>query len=276
VSENVSSSVTTSSRIIANDVDQIVIFSDAHGHRQALAALEQSLAALNGTYHVVCNGDIIYGGISPVESIQWVMQHAADTTTCGNHDEAGFTFGYEGEPQPAYTEVGALQRMSDAERDYLRSLPQRLELTWRDRRIVCMHGHRSVEGKDCSWLSSPDAQIACFAESAADLVALGHTHFAYIHQGDDCIVANSGSIGSPILAVAFPSNFHVQSGGGAVVAGDNLRSSYLLIREADGKLQPEIVRFDYDRTAVLDEMEAAGHDGLDVHRGWLLEGIIRV
>lgn len=185
------------------------------------------------------------------------------------------SWGYDGEPQPIHTEVGALQSLSDTEREYLRGLPHRLELTWRGHRIVCMHGHRSVDGRDCSWLSSPADQVADFAERDADLVAVGHTHFPHIHDGGECTVANPGSVASPILAVAYSDTFHVQSGEESVVAGENLRSSFLLVGEDAGQLRPEIVRFDYDRDAVLEDMRAAGHEHLDVHRGWLCEGIVR-
>lgn len=271
-----SAKLRTSVRSVPDDVEQIIIFSDVHAHLQPLEAFEREINALTGAYHLVCNGDLLYGGIHPVEAVDWIMQHVGEWATVGNHDQIGFALGYECEPQPPHTEVGALQRLSEAQREYLLTLPHRLEISWRGKRIVCMHGHVARDGRSCSWLSHPATQIADFCETDSDLSVASHTHFAYRHETNGTFMANTGSIASPILAVENAGGMHIQSGEDEIVAGDNLRSSFLIVREEAQRLVPEIRRFDYDRKSVIDEMFETGHDAAPIHRGWLTEGIIRM
>jgi predicted phosphodiesterase len=266
----------TSTGDVPDEIDQIVIFGDVHGHLPPLEAFEREISGLEGATHLICNGDLIYGGIHPVEAIEWVMQHVGNWTTSGNHDEIGFQFGYDCEPQPPHTEVGALQRLSDTQRNFLRSLPHRLVISWRNRRIVCMHGHRSRDDRSCSWLSDPTTQTANFLEEDADLCAASHTHFAYRKDSGGRIMVNPGSIASPILGVEGANGIHIQSGETEIEAGDNLRSSFVIIREKNGRLEPEIRRFDYDRQLIIDEMFATEHGAAEIHRGWLLDGVIRM
>ena len=49
-----------------------------------------------------------------------------------------------------------------------------------------------------------------------------------------------------------------------------------MCRKTGGHLEIEVVRFDYDRQAALDEMELSGQPDMENNRRFLEEGIIRL
>ena len=173
----------------------------------------------------------------------------------GNHDDdvlQGFTAGSEGD-HLHFTEAGADQCFRDDAHDYLRKLRHRLVLSWRSKRIVLMHGHINADDKAVSWRASPEEQSAHFVESDADLCIMSHTHYAYVRQHAGAICANTGSMSLPFIGVQDEHGLYLHSGKVEIGPDDDVRSSFLMITAPDGELQVEIVRFDYDRQAELQD-----------------------
>ena len=52
---------------IDQDVDRLVVVSDLHGVRESLEALDRKIDALGDGVQVLCCGDVVAGGIDPVE-----------------------------------------------------------------------------------------------------------------------------------------------------------------------------------------------------------------
>lgn len=260
---------------IDDAVDRVLIVSDLHSFAQPLDAFEQWRAGLSDRVQIVFNGDNFHGGMGPVETTQWIMEHAGPLATLGNHDDAMLACSDDAlGDEPAYTEAGAYQLLNDEQRDYFRSLPHRLELTWRGLRMVVMHGHLTPSGGSGSYRWPPQTQREHFVVGDADLYALGHTHYAYVQESNGHLLANSGSMAATILAFRDAEGLHPQSGR-STIEGDDPRSSFLSVTESEGRLNVEIVRFDYDRDAAVAELEAAGRPNLEVTRGWLEDGVIR-
>ena len=263
-------------RTLKHDVDdsieRLLIVSDVHAFIEPLHVFDKLRAAMRGKSQVVFNGDLYCGGVRPVEATDWVMRNAGELATLGNHDEDALR-GNEGS-QPPFTEAGAWQRLRDDQRDWLRIRPHRLELSWRGRRIVAMHGHLTREGRPIPWYATPEEQIAAFGESDADLCLTGHTHFAFVRQSHNIHVANSGSMFAAIVARDERGVIRAQSGKPEVSPDDETRCSFLSVTESQQKVHVEIVRFDYDRKASIVELERAEHAYLRDYRRLLLEGIV--
>ncbi len=255
---------------IDDAVDHLLILSDLHAHLPPLAAFERVREGLSGTCRILFNGDLFYGGPKPLETAQWVFENAGELATIGNHDE-GMLLDGDGDCN-AYTEAGAYMRLSDELREYFRRRPHRLVVKWHGKRIVLMHGHRTMTGEMRSFMSTPTEQFTGFADPTADLFATGHTHDPFVRDCGDGIFANSGSMSLQILGVRFANRMHVQSGEAEIKF--DIRPSFLDVTEAEGNLKVEIVRFDYDREAALRNLTEAGHPDVPGIRRLFETGII--
>lgn len=258
---------------IDDAVDHLLILSDLHAHLPPLAAFEQVRKGLNGgTSRVLFNGDLFYGGPKPLETAQWIFENAGELATVGNHDESMLLNDVGDGNGNAYTEAGAYMRLSDELREYFRQRPHRLVVKWRGKRIVLMHGHRTMNGEMKSFMSTPTEQFAAFADPAADLFVAGHTHNPFVRDRDDGIFANSGSMSLQILGVRLTNRMHVQSGEAEIEP--DVHPSFLDVTEAEGNLNVKIVRFDYDREAALRDLVEAGHSNVPGIRRIFETGII--
>ncbi|MBI2441224.1 MAG: metallophosphoesterase family protein [Lentisphaerae bacterium] len=265
----------TITRRLDDQLDRLIILSDLHAHLPALTAFTECCAKLKGRSQVLFNGDLFFGGPNPAEAARWLMATAGALATLGNHDE-GMLKGAQGE-HPPYTEEGAFVRLNSEQRDYFRALPRRLILQWRGKKIVLVHGHADpTTGEEVSWQALPDEQIARFLDPSADLCATGHTHYAYVRQVGRTTFANSGSPSLPILAVLDKTGLRPQSGKKELGADDDPRSTFLEVTESAGRLNVEIVRFDYDRAAAARALEDLNHPRVSVIRRWLADGILEV
>ena len=238
-----------------DSIDRLLIVSDIHGFVRPLEVLDALRAAMDGRSQIVFNGDMCTPGLWPAEAMQWTRRQAGELAVLGNHDEAvlqGAEVGYLRD-YPQLTEAGTDQRLIDQAGDYMQRLPHRLVLSWRGKRIVLMHGHINADGRAVSWRASPEEQSAHFVESDVDLCIMSHTHYAYVRQHAGTICANTGSMSLPFIGVQDEHGLHLHSGNKEIGPDDDARSSFLVVTEPDGKLQVEIVRFDYDRRAELQD-----------------------
>ena len=263
-----------------DDVERLLIVSDLHSHLEPLEAFEEVRAKFTDRARVLFNGDAFYGGPRPVESAEWIMANAGELATLGNHDvkmiETEATQAAPGEPASPFTEAGAYTLLSESQREYFRNLTHRLDVHWHGHRIALMHGHVNVENKPVPWISSPSEQASNFAERDVDLFVLSHSHWPYEVSVEGMRVANTGSLSLTSVGVIQDGGaLHLQSGEHELAddGGDN-RSSFLSVTETSGKLTVEIVRFDYDRHAALDDLERAGGTDLVFRRRWMLDGVM--
>ena len=239
-----------------NSIDRLLIVSDIHGFVRPLEVFDALHAAMTGRSQIVFNGDMCSPGLWPAEAMQWIRCNAGELAVLGNHDEdvlQGLAAGSEEGDDLHFAEAGANQCFSDEASDYLGKLRHRLVLSWRSKRIVLMHGHINTNGKAVSWRVSPEEQSAYFVEADADLCIMSHTHYAYVHQHADTICANTGSMSLPFIGVQDEHGLHLHSGNAEIGPDDDVRSSFLVVTAPNGEIQVEIVRFDYDRQAELQD-----------------------
>ena len=268
----------------AVDVDpavrRLVIVSDLHGYREPLEALDQRLTLFSEPSLVFVNGDIFEGGIDGLYALDWTMRHAADRTTRGNHDSAIFDYlkaePLSGKGAPDDTELGAYRAMTPEQLDFVKCLPDILDLRWRGYSLRLMHGHLNLRTPArTNWRLSPAELSELFADREVDLTVIGHTHYPFVSQGAAGAVANPGSVAVPLFRHRDHSGRKIdRRADDPNLSVDDSRPSFLTVTEADGRLQPRIERFDYDRECLL--RRHAARDGLriplDIRRAWIVEG----
>jgi len=260
--------------------ERLVIVSDLHGYREPLEAIDHWLARLSEPHRVFVNGDIFEGGIDGLYAVEWTMRRATGRTTRGNHDSAIFEFLRAKRPTseraPDDTELAAYREMTPDQLEFVKSLPDILDVRWRGHSLRLMHGHFNLRTPETTnWRLRPAELSELFADPAVDLTVIGHTHYPFISQGAAGALANPGTVAAPLFRYRDPSGREIDRrvDDPDLSINDN-RPSFLSVTEADGRLQPTIERFDYDREGLL--RRHADRDGLRVpletRRAGIMEG----
>ena len=173
---------------------KIVIVSDIHGNYDALSALPESYDEL------WVLGDLVNYGPQPSEVVDFVMDKAT-LTVRGNHDQC---IGYGDDPRcsPPFREMAEATRrfssavVSAAQKQYLRSLPERAETKRAHVRFFLCHATPSDPLYEYRRAESDKWREDC-AQLRADVILVGHTHTPFIRSFDRQVVVNPGSLGQP-------------------------------------------------------------------------------
>ena len=242
-----------------DSVDHLIVVSDLHAYREPLAAVDAYLDSLSGPYRVVVNGDLFEGGIDATATVDWARARASGRTTRGNHDSRIFSYlakETDSDPPSQWkldAELGSYQTLSAEQLAFVEELPDQLMLRWRGRAIRILHGHQSPKLTDYTdWRSTTDQLMERFYDSQVDLTVIGHTHYPFVRQRDGAWLANSGSIAVPINRWRTTGPIHNRCATDDSVPDDDARCSLLSVTQNAGQLTMQIVRFDYDRRALLD------------------------
>ena len=260
-------------------IQRLVIVSDLHAYKEPLDAVDQWLGQLPEPYLVFVNGDIFEGGIDGRFALEWTMRHASGRTTRGNHDSAIFEY-LDGEQPPRHraaadTELSAYRQLTPDQLEFVRSLPDILDVCWRGHSLRLMHGHFNLRTQaTTNWRLRPAELSGVFADPAVDLTVIGHTHYPFISRDAAGALANPGTVAAPLFRYRDPSGQEIDRRvDDPDLSVNDSRPSFLTITESDGQLQPRIERFDYDRERLL--RRHAVHDGLrmplDIRHAWIME-----
>ena len=260
-------------------VQRLVVVSDLHAYREPLEALDQRLAQFTEPYVVFVNGDVFEGGIDGRFALEWAMRHAAGRTTRGNHDSAILEY-LDADPSQtdsaaADTELGAFRELTPDQLEFVRSLPDVLEVRWRGRTLRLMHGHFNLRTPDATnWRLTPSELTERFGDPAVDLTVIGHTHYPFVSRSAEGAVANPGSVAAPLFRYLDAAGQEIdRRADDPNLSVDDSRPSFLTITESRGQLQPTIERFDYDRTELLKRHAAEDnlHMPLETRRAWIMD-----
>lgn len=173
---------------------KIAIVSDIHGNFDALSALPKEYDEL------WVLGDLVNYGPEPKEVVEFVMEEA-DVVVRGNHDQC---LGYGDDPRcsaPFREMSEATRQFSDKvvtpeQKVYLRSLPQRLEVTRNRTRFYLCHATPSDPLYEYRRAES-DKWIDECVQLRADFILVGHTHMPFVRSFDRQVLVNPGSLGQP-------------------------------------------------------------------------------
>ena len=265
---------------VAPAIQRLVIVSDLHAYKEPLDALDQRLDHLSEPYLVFVNGDIFEGGIDGRYALEWAMRRAAGRTVRGNHDSAIHEY-LDADPSVADgaaldTELATYRRLSPDQLEFVKSLPDVLDVRWRGQTLRLMHGHFNLRTPGSTNWRLPPADLAdLFADPAIDLTVIGHTHYPFVSHGAAGVLANPGSVAAPLFRYLDPSGREIdRRADDSNLSIDDNRSSFLTVTETAGQLRPKIERFDYDRATLL--RRHAAHSNLrmplEIRRAWIMEG----
>ena len=258
---------------VNGDVDSLLVMSDLHSVIEPLEVLDGIIASWPGSVQVVAAGDILSGGTSPAETLEWVRTHAGEFAVLGNHDEVSLRGG-EGDAPP-YTEAGGYQRLNRRQIEYMQALPCVLELTWQGKLVRVTHAHRRLSGEAVSWMAKPSDLLSWFSDPAVALTVVAHTHYPFVAEQDGCRVANCGSTAGLLLGLQHPDG-SISSWGdeAAFTAPRRIYSTFLAITLEKGELQLTIERFDYDRAKALARFREETGPHFEVMKRWLETGVV--
>lgn len=184
---------------------QYGVFSDIHGHLDALQSAWVALEAAGLTDRLVFNaGDVVGYGDAPEACVRFLRARPHIVTVRGNYDKHVAVFPeceaeYRkkwGRSRPDKFE--AIRRdseaVSDETRRWLGDLPSEVEMTLEGVSVLMTHyapGSKEGLGR---WTS--DARLAELAQTTtAQVVLCGHTHTPFVRDVGGVLWVNPGSLG---------------------------------------------------------------------------------
>ena len=256
---------------VNDNVERLLVVSDLHGFREPLDVLDGIFKACEGESVIVSTGDYVLIGVSPVYTVEWVMENSGEFALAGNHDR-NVVERVEGE-HPPYTEAGASQLLSEEQRQYLGNLPDILELSWRDKIIRITHCLTPM-GECFSWRATTAEVFDAVVDTSVDLTVTAHTHCPFVRKNERGFVANCGATSGLMLAHKLKDGSIQSKTDVPFEPVSEIYSTYLVVTLDDGEVNATVEHFDFDREKEFKLLEDAGYDNLERIREWLTTGVL--
>ncbi len=212
---------------------RLAVLSDLHANLSAVRVVRADLAR-RGVDRVLVLGDLV-GYLARPNRVARLVAEAGWQAIAGNYDLAVLAGGQRGAdeflkpgigPEPRAIFAWTEQRVHEATRDFLASLPTSLRLDTQAGPLLGVHGSpESV--REYVFPDHPEAELAAWLRAAgARILCLGHTHVPFVRRVGEGLVVNPGSVGKS-------------------KDGDP-RASYALIEATGDDLKAQIVRLPWD------------------------------
>ena len=176
---------------------RLALFGDIHGNLKALDAVLAAIAEA-GIEHAVCTGDIVLRGLEPEECITRVRATGWPIVG-GNTDRR-----VSNKKLKPDTELRGMRPgtrtwtravLSDADAEWLGSLPAMVEADLGPHRVVVIHGDRTVPPGKVHKDATDKELVAMMDALGADVLVVAHTHAPMIREVKGRLVVNAGSVG---------------------------------------------------------------------------------
>ena len=225
---------------------KIAVISDIHGNIEALEAVLKDIKDKD-IQHIYCAGDLVGYGPRPNEVIEKIRTLRIPTVM-GNYDEAvGFLLPACGchnsdaavKKYSANSLKWSTTHTTPRNREFLRELPERLELEVGGKKILLAHA--SLDSmNEYIYENDKERLMELLEYVTQDIYIYGHTHFPYVDSFLDKgkMVINAGSVGRP-------------------KNGDN-RATYVVIDVEKTQVNATIYKVSYNIEKVAQEIEASG------------------
>jgi predicted phosphodiesterase len=235
---------------------RLVVLSDVHGNALALEAVRKALRGEKPDLVAVA-GDHALNGPDPAGAVDLLREMEADgaAIVSGNTDIAVADFDYaaafpwmaDGVPDTFRAAAEwANDALGDERVDWLRRLPAERRLRADDGTMILIcHGSPGSQTSGFDQALDPSVTTERVSRTDARVIACGHTHLPEIRDLGWKLIVNDGSAGY-------------------VFDGDPT-ASWARIDIADGNIEAEIRRTEYDALAVANAISARGLPG-DVYR----------
>ena len=190
---------------------KIFVFSDVHGDKYALHALESNEDFLSADMRIFL-GDFITFGPHSEEVVQWFKSRSDIICLLGNNDSYvvnGLTELERLEKSRAKLEHMDVvrQELSDDSVQYLQSLPKEYELHITGKSILFCHFNWETDTEVCDESKTPEDKVTTvqsFKGRDYDYIVYGHVHTPSTLYDDNKVLCGVGSFG-----VLYPSRYTV-------------------------------------------------------------------
>lgn len=245
---------------------KIAIISDIHGNMEALDAVLKDIEKQNCD-KIFCLGDIAMAGPEPLKLVKKIKEMSLNENFViiqGNTDEKLGTYDKNFEeildkniPVMANAYRADLKELSDDDKKFLSSLPEKLILKENGVKIMLCHG--SPRKNDENITTDIDLKLLqkITNDVNADVIFCGHTHVpcGFVTENEKTIV-NVGSVGRPF--------------------SETPKSCYAIINiddNADFGIEHRLV--DYDFKTAAEKLKARGFEGSDKLASMLIKATSR-
>jgi putative phosphoesterase len=213
---------------------KLAAISDIHGN---LEALKKALSTIEDRKvdSIICLGDLVGYGPFPNEVIELIRKRNI-LSILGNYDAAVLEekFNYIRDTEVnKFCMPWAAKELKDENRSYLRSLPKNIVLEFEGKNIRFVHG--STRKINEYLLEGSKNAEEVMNELKEDVLVCAHTHIPYAKNYGTKIILNDGSIGKPKIG--------------------RPNGTYMEIYISKGKVDTEIVEFEYDYEKTASDME---------------------
>ncbi|PSQ00498.1 metallophosphoesterase [Halobacteriales archaeon QS_4_70_19] len=209
---------------------RIGVISDIHAN---LVALEAVLDDMPPVDRLACAGDVIGYNPWPAECVERVRERCA-VTVRGNHDRNADTPNTYSMNRMAHEGLKlASERLSEAQRRWLRDLPRTADLT--ENGVLLVHDHPEHVDQYVRPHSFP--QLRPYLDDYEACI-LGHTHVQHEATVDGRLILNPGSVGQP--------------------RDEDPRAAYAVVDTAPSPMVAHLHRVEYDVAVVQEACREAG------------------
>ena len=240
---------------------RIALFSDIHGNSIALDAVLADIQASGGVDEYWILGDLCAIGHDPVGVLEQVARLPNARFVRGNTDRYTVTGAL---PNPTFAEVAKdtnlIPKFAEVAQSFawtqgavasagwlpwLEGLPLEQRISLPDgTRILLVHASPGNDDDERIWPNRTDAELqSVLAQSEADVVCVGHTHWVMDRTVKDIRLINPGSISNPVSS--------------------DLRAKYALITADESGHDFVFRQVEYDRGAAIEAVKRSRHPAAD-------------
>ena len=233
---------------------KLALLSDVHGNYLALQKVLEDLD--NDDHHIVCLGDVAWGGPQPVEVIARLRKLACPVVM-GNTDEVLIGKRKENLKRPdarKLTQIGewCKSTLSPSDLAFIKSFKETVNIKVGYEEMLCYHGspRSNIEG---IFSITDDKKLSTMIASHPErLLAGGHTHIQMVRRFRDRLIINPGSVGLP---------FEIAGEKGS---RNPARAEYATINYEGGNLSVNLKRVEYD----VSELKETVYESKFPHKEW--------
>ena len=214
---------------------KIGVIADLHSN---LAALQAVIDDMPRVKELICVGDLVGYAADPNEVVELARSRRV-LAVMGDHDHAAVSRDARRlNPIAARAAIWTVERLSGENLEFLSNLPDRLELSYGERKLYVVHGSPRDPLRG---FVPPDTSNRMLAELVreleADIILMGHTHMPMKRLIYGKLILNPGGVGQP--------------------RDRDPRASYILL-DLGAEVEAGFHRVEYDVEGTARKIEAAG------------------
>jgi putative phosphoesterase len=236
-------------------MQKIAILSDIHGNLLALEKVMDDIKT-RGVDYIANLGDHVSGPLWPKETIEYLMKQ--DWIHIKGNHERQLT---DQDPRNHGPSDGyAFQRLTNAELNWLRSLPARMEME----NFLLIHGTpvsdstyllETVE-RGRARLATQEEITERLGGTKSPIILCGHTHIPRVVEAAGFLIVNPGSVGLPAYDDNVP-EYHVMESGSP-------HARYAIMEYKNGHWQAKLMTITYDHQQAAKQARRNGRPDWEV------------